>query len=45
MKLREVECGPFDMDYTGIIRSLLNETDIHTRAPRVSMGGVLTCLI
>lgn len=28
MELRETECGPFDMDYTEIIRSLLNETDI-----------------
>ena len=28
MELREAECGPFDMDYTEIIRSLLNETDI-----------------
>ncbi|MEA1905608.1 MAG: outer membrane lipoprotein-sorting protein [Euryarchaeota archaeon] len=28
MELREAECGPFDMDYTGIIRSLLNETDL-----------------
>jgi hypothetical protein len=36
MKLREVECGPFDMDYTGIIRSLLNETDIHTGTESVN---------
>ena len=28
MELRDAECGPFDMDYTEIIRSLLNETDI-----------------
>jgi outer membrane lipoprotein-sorting protein len=28
MELRETECGPFDMDYTEIIRSLLNETDL-----------------
>lgn len=27
-ELRETECGPFDIDYTEIIRSLLNETDI-----------------
>ena len=28
MELRETECGPFDMDYTEIIRNLLNETDL-----------------
>jgi len=28
MELRETECGPFDMGYTEIIRSLLNETDL-----------------
>ena len=28
MELRETECEPFDMDYTEVIRSLLNETDI-----------------
>jgi len=28
MELRETECGPLDMDYTEIIRCLLNETDI-----------------
>ncbi len=28
MELREAECGPFDMDYTESIRSLLNETDL-----------------
>jgi len=28
MELREAECEPFDMDYTEVIRSLLNETDI-----------------
>ena len=27
-ELRETECGPLDMDYTEIIRSLLNETDL-----------------
>jgi outer membrane lipoprotein-sorting protein len=28
MELQEAECGPFDMDYTEIIRSLLNETNL-----------------
>ena len=28
MELRETKRGPFDMDYTEIIRSLLNETDL-----------------
>ncbi|MEA1868851.1 MAG: outer membrane lipoprotein-sorting protein [Euryarchaeota archaeon] len=28
MELRETECGPFDMNYTEIIRNLLNETDL-----------------
>ena len=28
MELRKAECGPLGMDYTEIIRSLLNETDL-----------------
>ncbi|MEA1869699.1 MAG: outer membrane lipoprotein-sorting protein [Euryarchaeota archaeon] len=38
MELREAECGPFDMDYTEIIKSLLNETDLSYEGTEIVNG-------
>ncbi|MEA3282957.1 MAG: hypothetical protein U9Q68_10495, partial [Euryarchaeota archaeon] len=42
MELRVAECGPFGMDYTGVIRSLLNETDISYEGTE-SVDGQCLC--